>query len=756
MPTMRGRIVVLLVALAAPGLLLLPVWLHAGLGAGEDDVLYYLPARMLLHEFARDGVLPWLNPWTGLDRPFLADPQTAVFYPPSLLFVLAQPLAAYGASLWLHYSLALLGMYVLLRGERLGLLAAGFGALAFAFCGPLLAHRAHLTFVHSAAWTPWVFWSLRHYAHRGQPGRLAATGAFIALQCLAGHVQVAALTALGSFVWLAGRYGWRRGVMARWLCAWLMGAGLFAVQWVPTLCYVAICTRPDRGYLDFTENSWNPLSAVGFLLPMFFGQRVPNFFDTPYWGPSHQSEQFAYAGVAVLLLALPMLRGERRWRRAVRGYVWLAGGALLLALGLYGPVCPVLYWLPGARLFRVPARALLLVNLALAALAARALRELAATPTPGRARLRAALLALTARPLAVAVGVPLVLALPFALAAPLLPADLRAEVLHSLRPWNPALWVPACVLFVSLATVQRAVRQWSRPHMLAVLLPLLAIDLGIVGWSIDVPPRWTSPQRMLHPPQRTAWMRYVRPGSGRLWVVTRRSGSRPGEYVEPLARGVSNTNVLDHVPALTDYGPLQPRRFVKRFDFKPWGEAPQAARLLADSAWTADCNLGWVLLCDPSLSAPDDAEPVASANGLRLYRVSGARGDVFVSDASLPHAITTVHEAPYAFRTRIAFWPVAPNKSRGGGPPQTVRVVASRLALPGWSIRVNGRPATPRAYEDLLLTVDVPPQDVVEIEWRYFPPGLLVGATISVATAAALALLGAVQSNRTRQLRSTP
>ena len=75
------RIVVALVVVLLPGILLAPTWRLHGLGAGEDDILYYFPARTFFHDTILSGAWPWLNPWIGAGRPFIADPQTAFWYP---------------------------------------------------------------------------------------------------------------------------------------------------------------------------------------------------------------------------------------------------------------------------------------------------------------------------------------------------------------------------------------------------------------------------------------------------------------------------------------------------------------------------------------------------------------------------------------------------------------------------------------------------------------------------------------------------
>jgi hypothetical protein len=188
-----SRVLVIVVLGLAPGIVLPLVWPLAGLGAGEDDVLYYLPARWFFHDAVQRGEWPWINPFTGLGRPFLADPQSAVFYPFTWMFAWFSPLYAYGAHIWLHHCIAAWGMYRLLRSEFRAVgavdaagigdhlrkhpapmgeaasagsvrapnegwsIAAGLlGAIAYAYCGFFLAHRVHLTIHAGAAWAPWA------------------------------------------------------------------------------------------------------------------------------------------------------------------------------------------------------------------------------------------------------------------------------------------------------------------------------------------------------------------------------------------------------------------------------------------------------------------------------------------------------------------------------------------------------------------------------------------------------------------------
>jgi hypothetical protein len=747
-----GGLVVAIVALVAPGVLMAPVWRLGGLGAGEDDILYYFPSRVLLAETFRAGQLPWLNPWTGLDRPLLADPQSAVFYPFTWLLAILPVQFAYPLTLWLHYSLALWGAYRLLRTEGLATPFALFGAFVFAFCGFMLAHRAHYALVHASAWAPWVFWRLSRYAQAGGVTRLAAAALVATLQCLAGHVQMAAITALGSLVWLMAARGLDLSAAARWLMCWVCAAGLFAVQWLPTLAYLSICTRTERGYWDFVENSWNPVSVVGWLFPMFLGQRTPNFFPQPYWGPSHQVEQFCYVGIVPLLLAAIAIRSRWRATPARRGWVILLAFGLLMALGTYGPICPLLYWLPGASLFRVPARAMLLCSLAVAALSGGVLRELAAPPTSRRARLRSEGLSWTRWPLRTALlsGVGLVvltlLVIPFA------DARTAAAAWNAVRPWSAALWLPVVMFAASLAALRLVLRNWDRPG-LVVLLPLLTLlDLGVIGWMIDVPRGKRSGAELFASREREAWLSVVQDEPARLWVITPRHSLHdlPGEYVDPIDKGVANTNILVHVKSLTDYGPLHPRMFTRSFDFKPWGELPDAAERLLEEDWRRPFNVGWLLLCDESLPIPPGCELVLrTPRGWRLCRNPDAGGEAFFEDATQPGAVRCAQRSPHRFRTTVTPWPpVLPAPRNEAGLP--VRLVVSRLALPGWSARVNGQPVRIEPANGSLLSVRVPLDRTVEIEWSYEPPGLRIGAAISILSAAAWAIILLSERSRSR------
>ncbi len=581
---------------ALPVVLLAGAWRLGGASAIEDDLIYYLPIRTFVGQMMCAGQWPFWNPLVGMGRSLAADPQAGLWYPFTYLFVVLAPLIAYPVTVSLHFTIAGGGMYRFLRALRHDWRAAFIGAVAFQFCGFLVAHRVHLTMLQSAAWLPWMLLAWQRFTDTGRYRHFALACGLLGLQLLVQHVQI-------SLIGLALLTGYvlcvlapRKPALWAWYPAGLAtGVLLGAVQWFPTWLHLGRSLRGTPAYHLFVENSWWPTSAVMGLFPMVFGVRTPNLWDQPWWGPSHFSEQFAYGSILIFILAGASLRllrdpspvAPHRWNREVVFWWAAMGVALLIALGRFSPVTPWLFEIPVYRSLRVPARWILVVSLAMPVLASFVLSAALGQGQTGerhageRARRSIRWSALRLLPVCAAFCLLAMVAVRLSLGWL---ADrvtgYRSEAIWSgaaeaLRWDNPAIVWPLILMAVTAVLV---VRLADRPTggRWAAVVAILLVDLASVAGFVDVDTRTYLRADLREAPPLAEAIRTYAPEPGQRLLVPRASAcyERPIEVLWP------QTNVLHDIATLPSYGPLEPTEQRWLFGFMPWGAGEDILGLL--------------------------------------------------------------------------------------------------------------------------------------------------------------------------------
>lgn len=351
-----------------------------------DAFVYFYP--LMAHRDGRllAGELPLWAPDYFLGAPFLANPQTAVLYPPTWLTLWLIPPRAYAWQLFGHSLLCAAGAYVFARRAlALGRLAGVVGALIAALGGFAQSMVGHVNQLQGAAWLPWAALLADEAWRRGSRRATAGLGVVLALQVLAGHAQQSYMTVAFLAAWLLGRWAvsaLRRGaggaVGPRPRAAHPLSPGEGLVRLVLVLgvagVLAALLAAPELVPMQeltargIRAGGMSYREAAAFSLPPWV---LPSSL-LPVFSPTGQpgSEWTGYVGVSGLVLAALGLLGGRE-RREAWVFGAIAAGALLLALGQLGPLYPLLYGVvPGLGLFRVPARWLFVVSFALAMLAA--------------------------------------------------------------------------------------------------------------------------------------------------------------------------------------------------------------------------------------------------------------------------------------------------------------------------------------------------------------------------------------------------
>jgi len=156
-----------------------------------DAMAQYYPWRIFAHRTLASGVIPLWNPHQFCGAPFLANAQSAIFYPGNLLFWLLDPAVAFGWSAALHILMAGLFMFLFVRRLGAGWFGAVFSAVSYMFCGLFATWLELSTVVCTAAWLPLVLLLVHeHFERRAWPWAIAG-GAAMGTVILAGHPQMA-------------------------------------------------------------------------------------------------------------------------------------------------------------------------------------------------------------------------------------------------------------------------------------------------------------------------------------------------------------------------------------------------------------------------------------------------------------------------------------------------------------------------------------------------------------------------------------
>jgi hypothetical protein len=343
------------------------------------DLLFFTwPLKHFFHERLLRGELPLWNPLILMGTPYLANLQSGVFYPPSLLLLLPLPLG-FNLFLFAHYLIALSGAWMWLRARGLGGIPAAAGAAVFTLGGYLVSLLNLTNHLQAAAWAPWVLFCWSRFATNGRASDFLWLVLALSVELLGGSPENLLLTLLAVVAWtVCGSFrAW--GEMVRLLgylaLASMATAALCAVQLLPTLEYLAQSSRAaSLSFEHIALYSFQPVSALQLLLPHSAALLPADAAHS--LGPGFEGEisliQSYYLGIVPLCLAVVGIATGRE--RLPWAFLIVFGFAM--ALGSHAPFFPALYgalpWIVGK--LRYPEKFYFLVHLGVAALAAEGAR----------------------------------------------------------------------------------------------------------------------------------------------------------------------------------------------------------------------------------------------------------------------------------------------------------------------------------------------------------------------------------------------
>jgi len=531
------------VAAACMALLLALAWpmLAGRIYVADDLGAYHLPERAFYAEqLARGEAFDWMpSLFSGFY--LTGEGQAGTYHPLHWLLYRWLPLTvAFDLELLASYVALLAGTYFLLRPHLGRRDAALFGALLFTFAGFNLLHFVHPNAVAVVAHLPWLLWAIdKAVWPRSAVGAAwahFAIGLLVASQLLEGYPQYVWLSAVPATLYLI----WRARECARpWHVAVgaAVSAGLGAlagsIQLLPTVDALASSTR-NALEPDFTgTGSLDPLNALQLLGPYLFRTRVAG---------ENTHELGLYFGAAPVLLIVWLLANRARWGRLkplIRASLVLCGCGLWLALGSNAGSAQLQSWLPLISSFRFPARAIVLVHLAMATLAAAAMALLVMRAheemprSPGRRALWSAVLA--------SVGL--------AVAGPMLWPDYVAS--------RGLVWAGPILMFVGAGLIEVAA-QGKRAAIVALVL-FTAVDVGLYGLSYSVYGRTAKLAEFIAAAPAP-------PEGAHARVVVQFRPTHPGSATDSAPSAFSNQMLLRGVTRVDGYAGLVPARVLDYSD----------------------------------------------------------------------------------------------------------------------------------------------------------------------------------------------
>jgi hypothetical protein len=709
---------------------------------GHDVRGLFYPWWLAARQAVFSGRFPLWQTYQFSGYPFFANPQVALFYPPTWLAILLPPHVGISWYVAFHIWLMGVGMLLWVRALRGGWWGAGLAALTFSFGGFVAARisAGHIGLLATHAWIPWLLIATQWAIRRADVWPAVISGLVFGMAVLAGHVSSLLYVGL---IWLAFAF-YLALTGGRWLhvarqtvIAGLVGLALGAVQLLPFIQFAGLSTRAGETAAEYGLWSLPPAHLITLFLPGYFGDPTVG-----YWSVDNFGELTYYVGMLPLLGIVLALRKPTRltWL-----YLSLMVFGLLMALGTYGFLYPMLYdLLPPFRLSRAPGRAAFLFVFAACGLLGDTLTHWECVDSPDERRADLRRLLRPALILAAVLGVAGLAATGAAFAA-LHPGETAGRLWHQAGGWAWALaafLIAGALLWGYLAADPAGSR---RRGMLGVgLAALVVTDLWLFGFRLVT----------------------LQPLAADLvWAEARAIIGETDQRVLPWGIGpfyTHNDGTLLGLHSVFGYNTLQVAAPQTLYEYIP--DPRNAAYDILGAAYVFTSGE----IASQFTEGDDILQLVENTASTWVYRRTNAlpivrlvyEAEVIEEDMA---AVERVHQPDFdpavvAILSEAPPCDLAPPNAPGAASvldewpgywliktesSAPALLVLAETAYPGWQVRVDGEPAKPLTAYTAIRAVCVPAGAHL-VEWRFNPPIFRAGAAISALTLVIIAAAGGI------------
>ncbi len=650
-----------------------PVW---------DPLFQFYPSRKFLAESIHAGTVPWHNPYSFSGTPFVADGQSAVFYPINWLYAILPLASAFGIVAALHTFLAGLFFTLFARHKGMAWESSLAGATVWMLCGTMAAWQMWQVVDAALCWIPLgLFFADRIVNESSTKSKsldIAGLAIALGMMLLAGHLQFAfyGLTIIALYAIVCAWARRRFSTLLPALLSLIAALAIASIQILPTLELLHNSLRSNYS-LDQLLQTALPAPQLGLMLMPDIAGGERDWMAHPYIGAVNYYETACYCGAAALFfvaLAFWKPSGERR----VAVWFWSAIAVLGLLIGCGSPFYAALYY--GAPLFKSfhgVARALVLTELSVAILCSLGIQNLV---EKGSAEIRPVLPRMFGACLIVLVAL-------YGLIASRSTAQLATILTHDWLIYGLSDLARALIL-IGVCAVLAA---FGKPKLAWVSVAIVAVDM--LSFASGLSPGADS--AMLYPQIPAVQEMQQAAGTGRVLCL--------GDSRRDLDRMIPNSAMSIGLHDISGSDPL----ILSSYDSliasvntaQTGSPSPNGEGIFAVGGSPYYDNLNVATIISP---APISNPPyqLISSGDVYIYRNLGANGEAWLVGLNGQAAFITPFEVivkSTSSTQRIAI-DTQSNLAKA--------LIVSEIADPCWKVSLDGKPAS--LLPNLLVVLNVP------------------------------------------------